>query len=552
MDTVRRGSRFLVAAHGIIFLSLLVACGPVKVKKPAPSGYSDEEFTARLRSVLRPADTSQKRRLPSVVEAVRFVYAGDDYQPVWVRENYRPTAAAASLISDLEDMRWDGLPASRYNISEIRRLKTILDTTGHNNVAQAVAFDTLLTHCYLAASHDLLFGYISSRSVDSLWYHANDSSWMAPQVLANAAGYVALDTYRSKVATYALLRTEYKRYTDLITDSVLFNAITYVRHLPLQAHYDDEALDNINTVIHSELPWLDATPNDSISEEKQLLTTYQQYMGIPVSARFDSATLDRLTTLPAVYLQKIAANMERVRWMQKDFGSRYLIVDVPLMELFLRDNDTNAMHMRVVVGKPERQTPSLFANMANIVINPPWGVPPTILKQDVLPGLQKSGRLYLAKKGLKVYDRKGNRINASAINARNYRTYTYKQDPGDDNSLGYVKFNLPNPWDIYLHDTPHRDDFGKRFRALSSGCIRLQRPQQMALFILSEFEKKRYYTQGRLDTIIDTHKTRWEVLKNKIPVHIAYLTAFEDTTGKHMQFTRDIYGRDIKLLAAIK
>jgi murein L,D-transpeptidase YcbB/YkuD len=236
--------------------------------------------------------------------------------------------------------------------------------------------------------------------------------------------------------------------------------------------------------------------------------------------------------------------------MQKQFGNLYLVVDVPLMELFLRRDGVNVMHMRVVVGKPERQTPSLFATMANVVINPPWGVPPTILKNDVLPGVQKDGKNYLNKKGIKVYDRRGNIVKASSINAGNYKRFNYKQDPGDDNSLGYVKFNLPNPWDIYLHDTPHRTDFVKNYRALSSGCIRVQQPQEMAVYILSEIEKK-YFTIGKLDTIISTEKTRWEVLKTKIPVHIAYLTAFEDTTGKHIQFTRDIYHRDDKLISLL-
>ena len=243
--------------------------------------------------------------------------------------------------------------------------------------------------------------------------------------------------------------------------------------------------------------------------------------------------------------------MERIRWMQRQFGDIYLIVDVPQMELFLRKDGANVQHMRVVVGKPERQTPSLFATMANIVINPSWGVPPTILKKDVLPGLRKSGRKYMRKKGLKVYDNDGNVVDPSFINENNYKRYTYKQAPGDDNSLGYVKFNLPNPWDIYLHDTPHRDDFGKRDRFLSSGCIRLQYPKEMAIYILSDMEKKKNYTPGRLDSIIATHKTKWEILKTKIPVHIAYLTAYADTTGKHVQFMRDIYFRDDKLISLL-
>lgn len=209
------------------------------------------------------------------------------------------------------------------------------------------------------------------------------------------------------------------------------------------------------------------------------------------------------------------------------------------------------MHMEVVVGKTIRQTPSLNANLANVVINPPWGVPPTIMKKDVLPGMARSGQAYLNKKGLKVYDMKGNRVSASGVNSSNYKRYVFRQDPGDDNALGYVKFNLPNKWDIYLHDTPHREDFGKKDRFLSSGCIRVQKPKEMAEFILSELEGKRYPI-SRLDSVITTKKTRYEVLKNKIPVHIVYLTAFEDTTGTQIRFITDMYKRDRKLQALLK
>jgi len=497
--------------------------------------------------MLKPIDTANKKKLISISDNVRYTYESDDYQPIWIKENYLPTEAAAKLVAELEDMRWDGIDPERYHLAAIKKLKAKLNTTKVNTVQDAIAFDTALTHSYLAASKDLLIGEILPKTADSLWYHVNDTTWNAPLQLVNARGiYPSLDDYRSLVPTYALLRDEYKRYTELGNDTALNQAIALIPHIKPPA---GDALETINTIIHTELPWVETAPNDSISEEKQLVTAYQTYTGIPVTGRFDSITLAHLATPPQALLKKISANMERVRWMQQQFGDLYLVVDVPLMELFLRKDGVNVLHMRVVVGKPERQTPSLFATMANVVINPPWGVPPTILKNDVLPGLEKSGKSYMTKKGLKAYDREGNIVKVSTINAGNYKRYTYKQDPGDDNALGYVKFNLPNPWDIYLHDTPHRTDFGKRYRALSSGCIRLQRPLDMAVYILSEIEKRKNFTPGLLDSMIETHKTKWELLKTKIPVHITYLTAFDDTTGKHIRFTSDIYNRDDKLIS---
>ncbi len=488
------------------------------------------------------------RKIMSVSDNVRYVYQADDYQPIWVKENYMPTEAAEHMLAELEEVRWDGLDPEKYNLSALRKLKTILDTTKKNSVVNAIAFDTLLTRSYFAVSRQLLLGTVAPKKVDSLWFHVNDTAWNAPQQLLALKGkYPSLDDYRSSVPTYKLLRNEYKLYYTLAADSDFLQAQAAIEP---KRHLDSAALGNINYVIRAELPWLQVVPNDTMSEQAQLITNYQYYIGSKVTGKFDSSVFAALRTSPDSVLRKISVNMERVRWMQRDFGNMYVFVDIPLMELFLRKDGENKMHMRVVVGRPERQTPSLFASMANIVINPSWGVPPTILKNDVVPGFQKSGRSYLAKKGLRPYDKKGNPVNISQLNMGNLKKYTYKQAPGDDNSLGFVKFNLPNPWDIYLHDTPHRDDFGKRYRALSSGCIRLHQPQELALYILSQLEKLRY-TQGRLDTIISTHKSRWEILKNKIPVHIAYLTAFEDSTGSHIRYLGDIYQRDGKLMSAL-
>lgn len=532
-----------LAFFSLLLVSFLFS-GCDEINKKSPSGFSDDPFSTELKAILKPAKTKK-----TISDYLRQTYDSDGYQPIWVKEHYRPTPASEKLIAELEEVKWDGFDLDEYNIGSLKLLKEKLDTTAKNSITDAIAFDTALTHCYLVASRYLLLGKITPKSVDSLWYHVNDTTWNAPELLVNAKDkYPSLDDFRSRVPTYDLLRNEYKHYYTLAADSAflqLQSSIHYVKHP------EKEMRENIYSVIKAKIPWLQTEPNDSMTEDEQLIIAYQKYAGLRSTGKLDSSTIADLAMQPSVYLQKLEANMERIRWMQQEFGSLYIIVDIPLMELFLRKDGTNMMHMNVVVGKEERQTPSLFARMANVVINPQWGVPPTILKNDVVPGFQKSGLKYLKKKGLHAYDRHGKMISSSSLNMKNLKRYTYKQAPGDDNSLGYVKFNLPNPWDIYLHDTPHRNDFEKRNRALSSGCIRLQHPQEMAVFILSQLEERKNFTSGRLDTIIETHKTRWEILKNKIPVHITYLTAFDDSTGKHIQFARDIYNRDEKLISVL-
>ncbi len=188
--------------------------------------------------------------------------------------------------------------------------------------------------------------------------------------------------------------------------------------------------------------------------------------------------------------------------------------------------------------------------MANVVFSPPWGVPPTILKNDVLPGIAKRGGAYLARKGLKAYNRQGKMVSAGLVTAKNYRSFNFRQPPGARNALGEVKFNLPNKWDIYLHDTPHREDFAKRFRARSSGCVRVAHPREFAEFILKDIEG-RNFDQQIIDSIIQTRQTRFEQLSKKIPVHIIYLTAFEDSTSTHIRLLTDVYHRDARLIAAM-
>ncbi len=486
-----------------------------------------------------------KNKVYDVTAVMQRAYADEDYFPIWLTEN-GDVSYATSLLNELEDMHYDGLNPERYKLAELKKLLQEYQSSQTVNTDFVVNFDTLCTKSYLLASRDLLQGAVLPKSADSLWHHANDSLWQ-PYTMLSALGkgdadYPSLDSFRSKYKTYTLLRDVLKKYVPLTTDSNYAKAKQAIN----AGVYTDSVRD---AVITAELPWESAS-SDTLSATASMLKSYQYYLGIKDHRKKDSLTQAYLKAPIDTLMKRAAVNLERLRWMTQTPEEKYVLVDVPLMELFFRINGENAMHMEVVVGKTIRQTPSLNANMANVVINPPWGVPPTIMKKDVLPGMARSGQAYLNKKGLKVYDMKGNRVSASGVNSNNYKRYVFRQDPGDDNALGYVKFNLPNKWDIYLHDTPHREDFGKKDRFLSSGCVRVQRPKELAEFILTEMEGKRYPI-SRIDSVITTKKTRYEVLKNKIPVHIVYLTAFEDTTGTQIHFITDVYKRDAKLSAML-
>ncbi len=487
------------------------------------------------------ADTGGGKLVADIPKGLRAAYEADGYAPLWLSAD-GSAGRAEDLLAEIEDLRWDGLSAESYGLSALRAQAQKLDGA---ELSQLVQFDTACTGAYLRASRDLLLGVVPVRRADSLWFHAADSVWNAPEMLARGGDYPSLDSFRSTIPTYAALRKEHQRLGALAKDS---------SYLALKSRNAGAAIppDSVlEALIARELPAESRTStDDTLTGTAATIARLQRHYGVKATGKLDSTTRRLLARHPDSSARIVRANLERLRWLPRTFSDRYVLVNVPLMELFYREDGRDEFTMRVVVGRPSRQTPTLSAPMANVVFNPPWGVPPTILKNDVLPGIARRGGAYLARKGLTAYDRRGRPVSAGAINAGNYRSYTFRQPPGAHNALGEVKFNMPNMWDIYLHDTPHREDFPKRNRALSSGCVRVAKPKEFAEFILAKLEGRGEFDQFKIDSLISTRVTKFENLKTKLPVHIVYLTAFEDGAGG-VRFLEDIYKKDRKLLALV-
>ncbi len=248
-------------------------------------------------------------------------------------------------------------------------------------------------------------------------------------------------------------------------------------------------------------------------------------------------------------LRTIDVNLERLRWLPQELEATTITVIIPQMQLYLKDDNKEVMNMKVVLGRADRETPSLNAPIQNVVFNPSWGVPPGIMKKDVIPGMLKKGEAYLKKKGLKIYDRAGNEVSASQINEENYKSYVFRQPPSERNALGQVKFDMPNPWNIYLHDTPSKGDFEKDDRTKSSGCVRLHYPRQLAEYLLMEMNDKEY-DRERIDSLTATNDTKYVKLKYPLPVHLVYLTVADN--GNSITYLKDIYGKDAKVYSLMQ
>ncbi len=272
---------------------------------------------------------------------------------------------------------------------------------------------------------------------------------------------------------------------------------------------------------------------------------FQERHGLDPDGRLGRHTLAELNVPAGMRLAQIAVNLERWRWMPRRLGDDYVFVNVPDATLTLMQRGTAVTHMRVVVGDEEHPTPSFAARIGAITLNPPWRVPPSIAKRELLPKLKRNPN-YLAANNFVIVGRPddptGSLVNWQSIPDGRF-PFSLQQQPGARNALGTVKFEMPNPFDIYLHDTPSRQAFGRLDRALSHGCIRVQNPVALAAALLDDTAS---WSESALKQEVAEGESRRLPLARSVPVYLAYFTAFVDQEGR-TQFRRDLYGRDSDL-----
>jgi murein L,D-transpeptidase YcbB/YkuD len=235
-------------------------------------------------------------------------------------------------------------------------------------------------------------------------------------------------------------------------------------------------------------------------------------------------------------IDTIVVNMERWRWLPRDLGNPHVIVNIPDYSLTLWNNGKVYWHTKIVAGKPGHATPLISAEMKFITVNPTWNVPPSIIEKEYLPALQQDPNA-LDRIGLKVrQDPDG--------------TLHVYQPPGARNALGRIRFNFPNKFLVYQHDTPDKYLFAKDKRAYSHGCMRVQNPFTYAEKLLSLTQPNDHYTEARIESMLGDNEININFPK-PIWVHLTYQTAFVDENGK-LQLRDDVYGHDARMLAILK
>jgi murein L,D-transpeptidase YcbB/YkuD len=480
---------------------------------------------------------------PDRWKRVRAVYAVFENSPLWLEEGGVKDRADA-LLEALRTAPDHGLDTAAYPVSEIAALvnaNRLTDTASAGTLADA---DVLLTSAYVAYAADMLVGQVDPHTVSQAWNIPAMPKELDSAVVLGIESSDLKESFAAMApqdADYTSLKAAFMRYRKLAAAggwqpvtakspaAELQTRIASELALGDSARTETRGADSLSTA--AALPAQSAATKAAAvpattGELPALIATYQERHGLPRSGKLDKATLAELNVSADDRVKQIAANLERHRWLPRSLGTKYIYVNVPAFRLDAYDSGKVALSMKVVVGAEYegRVTPVFSDSMETVAFRPYWNITPDIQRLEIVPKLA-SNPGYLEKENMEWYNDGGTR--------------RIRQKPGEKNSLGLVKFLFPNNFNIYLHDTPAKSLFKQEARAASHGCIRLEKPAELAQWVLG-WDADR--VQAAMNGTDDNKQVK---VSPKIPVYIVYFTSYY--RDGQLFFGDDIYNRDEKL-----
>jgi L,D-transpeptidase YcbB len=465
-------------------------------------------------------------------------YAGREHEPAWVnaRQLQEQGRALHEAIGRAEE---DGLSPVQYRHDVAGALLAAVETKEKDRrLADSVAvryladLDVLLTEGFNRYARDLVTGTLDPAEAGLDWRIASEVAY-EHVVLKN------LVEGREPAEIVAHLRPSIPYYERMRAALARYRAAAAAGGWPQvpEGVTLKEGERNAAVAVLRERFALGPDPREASLAAagaadptlfdaglRQAVEHFQRRHSIEADGAVGAGTLKELNHTVEDRIAEMKLNLDRWRWLPNELGDRFVMVNVAGFELEVVDNGRTIEAMNVVVGKLDRQTPIFADSIQHVVVNPYWNVPDGIYRKDVLPAMQRDP-MYLV------------RNNMEFVNGR------VRQKPGPKNSLGRYKFLFPNEFDVYLHDTPQGHLFSRTSRDFSSGCIRLERPEDFARLLL-DMQTDRGSSQ--LDAMLTSWSERWIKLDRPLPVYLLYFTAWVEEDGT-VRFHHDVYGRDGKL-----
>lgn len=488
------------------------------------------------------------------------------YEPAWVTEEGLSPAGRA-LVHALAASRRDGLEPDDYHVPEIREIAGELNAAGGKpETGRLVDLELLLTDGFLLYGSHLVSGRLDPATLHADWEaEPRERDLVAVLEEAVQAGTPAafLVSLRPPQPGYARLMEALAAYRELaarggwpsVPDGPKLSPGDASERVPaLRARL--AAVPEVVEGPADSGSAVASAPSDSLVYDPALteeVKDFQRRHGLEPDGVVGANTLTALNASPADRVRQLEVNLERWRWLPQELGDRYVIVNAADYRLDAVESGEATLTMRAIVGKAYRQTPVFSDRISYMVFSPYWHVPHNLAVQDQLP-LQKKDPTYFSRLGFRVFRGWGAdaaevdpaAVDWSSVTPR-YFGFRLRQDPGPQNFLGGVKFMFPNPYSVYLHDTPAKELFGRQARSFSSGCIRIEKARELASWLLRGDGD---WTPERIDRAMNARSEQTVRMRSSVPVHLLYWTAFVGDDAS-VQFRPDVYDRDTPVARAL-
>jgi murein L,D-transpeptidase YcbB/YkuD len=553
--------RHIFSLFGLLVLAAIPAAGQDTLGTPALDSQNPVTTiapgapeTVALQKLLHGAplaigvyDTPESRR---VWKILRDVYAERHYQTIWVESGSFP--AASRLFDAIRHAPDHGIDPSVYPISSLlSRISNAADA-GPQSWAE---IDLSLSHLFVTYALHLGRGRVDPRDFE------DDLQWFLPKrrvgvarALASVAETGDVEGVLESVESH---RPEYRALLDVLhqiknqeTEGWPRVPTWRFKAAPGETHSELSLVRRYLQVMGDLPPG--PIRNPAVMDDMLMkgLMRFQTRRGLTPDGVIGPKTAAAIRMPPSELLRMVRLNLERWRWVPDTLDTRYVWVNVPAYELEVVEGGQPVMTMRVIAGTTDNPTPSFRDIIRHLELNPRWHVPEKIAAGEILPKVKQDPD-YLLAENITVIDTAGKIVDPSTVKWASLDPatlpYRFRQEPGDKNPLGSIKFLFPNRWSVYLHDTPATKLFAKEFRALSHGCVRVEHPLDLANYLL---RGQMSISPEELATQVKSGKHRWIDLKQTEPIYLVYFTAFVDREGRP-NFRPDVYERDRMLQEAL-
>ena len=488
-------------------------------------------------------------------------YRQRHFRPAWT-DGEHADDRAYELVRALGRVSRDGLEPEAYGRGELSRtLQTLPFGLGFEKPAhpeRLADLDVRLTESFLAVISDLDHGRLPRVAFDPDWVPAD-----TVETLEYAANALRRHQVERAIADLGPHDDAYRALREALIRYRRIAARGGWPKLPpgpeLKWGSSGPAVDSLAARLAIEGDFvLEALPPEGPRRFSSAITravrTYQARTGLDTTGRLDAATRAALNDPVAERVRQIELNLERRRWVSRNFGDTCLVVNIPEFRLDLRASGRRVLSMRVVVGRRDNPTPVFSDSVVYLEMNPMWRLPRRILVEEILPAwrrdptyFEKNQMRVLWTGGRKLMEVRPDSIDWTPVEDDTF-DFIVRQDSGPENPLGRIKFMCPNEYDVYLHDTPSRQYFQAGARDRSHGCVRVENPLDLAISLLHDSR------QGSRDSIVAMVESgNWRRLRlaRRVPVHVMYWTAWVDTAGR-VQFRDDVYSLDQRLDQALR